>query len=240
MSARRTALMMIVFLFSMAPASFAQAQWREFVSEEDFFAANFPDEPVVTDFVWETEYGAMVPARVYTVEQGPTTFSVTVVDYNLVEEIHAVNSEECPPGLERCNGLTSFSGLGYWKNDVRGAMIYAAFRFMQRDVKLTHYMWNYLGAQAVESQELQLINNQDQSRTFVTLYMHHSRLYIMEGNVPANHPPPGLFVQSMSLREEDGSEANHERLYFNGPHAFPTETNEYFRGVPAGEAEQYQ
>ncbi len=209
-------------------ASFAQ-EWREFVSQEDRFSCNFPAEPEVTDIVWETEYDASIPGRVYTVKQGPSTYSVTVVDYSPVEAILTERSQDCPPGLERCNGLTSFPGPGYWKNDVRGAMIYAAFRMMQRDITLTHYMWSFLGYEAIESNELQFINNADQSRTFANIYMHHNRLYIMEGTSPQNYPPPALFVQSIGLYEEDGTRANHERVYYNGPQVDPDETNE-FRG----------
>ena len=230
---RQIAFLAIVFVFSMSGTSFAQ-EWREFVSKEDLFGVNFPGEPVVTNIVWETEYGAMLPARVYTVKQGPSTYSVTVINYNLVKDILTAKAEKCPPGLERCNGLTSFSGAGYWKNDVRGAMIYAAFKFMQRDIKLTHYMWNYLGGQALEANELQFINNRDQSRSFVTMYMHHNRLYILEGNVPGNYPPPGLFVQSVSIREEDGKPAMHNRVYFNGPEVDPTETNEFIGRARGG------
>jgi hypothetical protein len=69
---------------------------------------------------------------------------MTVVDYNSVKDILTAKAATCPPGLERCNGDTAFSGPGYWKNDVRGAMIYAAFQMMKRDVKVTYYMWNYL------------------------------------------------------------------------------------------------
>jgi hypothetical protein len=219
---RRMALLAIVFMFSVSVTSFAQ-EWREFVSKEDLFGVNFPGEPVVTNIVWETEYGAMLPARVYTVKQGPSTYSVTAVDYNPVQKILTEKAEKCPPNLERCRGYTAYSGAGYWKNDVRGAMVYAAFKFLQRDIKVTHYMWNYLG-QGPEVNEMQFINNKDQSRTFASIYMHHNRLYILEGTVPGNYPPPGLFQQSISLLEEDGKRSSHGRVFFNGAEVDPNET----------------
>ena len=208
------------------PASFAQ-EWRQFVSRQDLFAVNVPSEPDVRNIVWDSEHGAPLPARVYTVTQGPSTYSVTVVDYRPAKEILTARSKQCPPKLERCDGLTSFSGAGYWKNDVRGAMIYAAFKLMQRDIKLTHYMWNYLGFEGVEANELQFINNADQSRSFVTLYMHHNRLYILEGRVPTDRPAPALFVQSVSLYEEDGTQANHDKVFYNGTEVDPQETNQF-------------
>lgn len=234
MTARRIAVTVVLALMAMSRASLAQQEWREFVSKEDFFGCNFPGEPVVVTVTWTTEYGAELPARVYTVTQGPRTYSVTAVDYNPVQQMLTDKAKSCPPRVERCLGATSFAGAGYWKTDVRGAMIYAAFKYMQRDIKLTHYMWSFLGGQAVEANELQFTNNKDQSRTFVSIYMHHNRLYIMEETSPANYPPPGIFVQSMSLREQDGSLAYHERVYFNGPEVDPTETNdlrERLRGI---------
>jgi len=154
---------------------------------------------------------------------------VTVVDYNPLQQLLLEKAKTCPDQFdERCTGHTSFSGVGYWKNDVRGAMLFATFKFMQRDVKITQYGWNYLGGQAIESNELQFTNNRDKSKTFVTMYMHHSRLYIMEETTPPNAPPPGLFVASISLKEADGSNANHQTLYFNGPNIEPGETNEFY------------
>ena len=225
------AALIAIVLFSTQGTSFAQ-EWREFVSKQDLFAANFPNEPIVMPMVWETEYGVSLPGRVYTVKQGPGSYSVTVVDYNSVKDILTARAAECPPGLERCNGDTAFSGPGYWKNDVRGAMIYAAFQMMKRDVKVTHYMWNYLG-QGVEVNELQLLNNADKSRTFASIYMHHNRLYVMEATVPGNYPPPGLFQQSIVLLEPDGKRANHGHVVFNGAEVEPNEA--YTR---SGEAQE--
>ena len=216
------AALIAIVLFSTSGTSFAQ-EWREFVSKEDLFGANFPGAPIVMPIVWETEYGVSLPARVYTVKQGPSSYSMTVVDYNPVKDILTAKAATCPPGTERCNGDTAFSGPGYWKNDVRGAMIYAAFQMMKRDVKVTYYMWNYLG-QGVEVNELQLLNNADKSRTFASIYMHHNRLYVMEATVPGNYPPPGLFQQSIVLFEKDGTRANHGHVVFNGAEIEPNET----------------
>ena len=221
-SKRGMALFAIVWLCAMTGDAFAQNTWREFVSREDRFGANFPGEPMVTQITWRSEHGAVVPARVYTVAQGPSKYSMTVVDYNLVKSQLIEKAKGCPPATERCVGRTAFSGDGYWKNDLRGAMIYTAFQFLKRDVKLTHYMWNHLG-QGVEVNELQLVNNPDQSRTFVSIYMHHNVLYVMEATVPANYPPPGLFTQSIVLYEADGQRADHGKVIFNGAELDPNE-----------------
>jgi len=223
MAARRIALGVLLVLVSISPV-FAQA-FKEWTSKEDLFAVNFPGEPVRTDTIWETEYGARLPAHVYTARlPGPRTYSVTVVNYSPVQQILTELSKSCVPGDERCNGDTSFPGAGYWKNDVRGAMIYAAAKYLHRDdLKMTHYAWSFIGTQAVENNELQLVNTRDQSRTFVNIFMHHSLLYIMEETTPANYPPPGLFVQSMALKESDGTGARHYGVYFNGATIDPAE-----------------
>ena len=94
-------------------------------------------------------------------------------------------------------------------------------------------MWNYLGGQAIEANELQFVNNKDKSRTFVTMYMHHNILYLMEETKPGNQPPPGLFTQSMSLKEADGP-ARHDGVYFNGPTVEPGEKNIRLEGRLGG------
>ena len=203
------------------PETSASEEWKEFTSTADFFTANFPGQPVVTETPWKSEYGAYLPAHAYTVKKGPAVYSMTVVDYNLGKPILAEAAKRCAPNPERCGELKGGGGEA-WKTDVRGAMVYAAFRIMQRDVMVTHYMWNYLG-HGPEGHELQLLNNADKSRTFVTLYMHNNRLYIMEATVPGNYPAPGLFTESVSLLEKDGSWGRHEGVYFNGARLDPYE-----------------
>ena len=225
MAARQLASLVFVASLFMAPATAHAQEFKEWASTEDLFSANFPGEPVRTDIIWETEYGAKIPARVYRATlPGPRTYSVTVVNYNPVQAILTEKAKNCADQTdELCTGHTSFPGSGYWRNDVRGAMIYVAAKVLRRDVTMTHYAWSFLGTQAVENNELQVVNNKDKSRTFVNIFMHHNMLYIMEETTPANYPPPGLFVQSMSLKESDGSGARHYGVYFNGAVIDPTE-----------------
>jgi hypothetical protein len=229
---RRIAAIAIVWTCALPAASFGQPAWREFVSKEDRFGANFPAEPVVSQITWRSEHGASVPARVYSATQGPSKYSMTVVDYSLVKDQLIEKAKSCPPATERCLGRTAFSGDGYWKNDLRGAMVYAAFQFLRRDIRLTHYHWSHLG-QGVEVNELQFINNPDQTRTFVSIYMHHNILYVMEGTVPGHYPPPGLFTQSIVLYEADGTRTDHGRVVFNGAEVDP---NEIYMGREGREA----
>ena len=102
------------------------------------FAANFPGEPIVTTMTWETEYGPDSGTRLYGDPAGSADPLRHGDQLQPVEQILSERAKSCADD-ERCSGNTSYSGDGYWKNDVRGAMIYAAFKFMKRDVTLTHY-----------------------------------------------------------------------------------------------------
>ena len=50
-----TALFAIVWLWAVTGDAFGQTTWREFVSKEDRFGANFPGEPVVTHITWTSD-----------------------------------------------------------------------------------------------------------------------------------------------------------------------------------------
>jgi len=84
---------------------------------------------------------------------------------------------------------------------------------MQRDVKVTHYMWNFIDL--VEGHQLQLTSNVDRSRTFVAIYMHENRLYLLEGTVPDGDPEPGLFQQSLGFVDQDGNTVRYSNYYDN-------------------------
>ena len=211
--------MRLVILFSAAltislsTTAFAQ-EWIEFASREERVTCLFPVQPKVTETTWVSEYGAILPARLYSASQGQSRYSLMVVDYNPVERLMVEKSKACPAGTETCQGIGDW-GLGYWKNDVRGAIVYATSKFVQRDAKVTHLMWN--SQQMVQGQELQLINNADQSRTSASIYMHENRLIILEATVPRNYPEPVLFTQSLSWLDENGKGIRYATIYINAP-----------------------
>lgn len=72
---------LILFL---ATPSLAE-DWIEFVNRADRFGVNFPGQPMVKDITYAVDSGRMFPARVYTVQDGPRRYSVTVVDYKDAE-----------------------------------------------------------------------------------------------------------------------------------------------------------
>ncbi len=213
MRMRLVPLVSAALVLSVSGPLFSQ-EWVEFASQEERITCLFPTQPKVTETTWASEYGAILPARVYSVTQGQNRYSLTVVDYNPVERLLVEKSKSCPAGAETCQGIGDW-GLGYWKNDVRGAIVYATSKFLQRDVKVTHLMWN--SQQMVQGQELQLTNNADQSRTWASIYMHENRLIILEATVPKGSPPPALFTQSLSWLNESGRGIRYSTIYVNAP-----------------------
>src|SRR5882762_6599707 len=99
----------------------------------------------------------------------------------------------------------------YFSRDDGFRIVHATWKYLQRDVKLTHLMWNFMDL--VEGQQLQLTNNADKSRTFVHISMHMHKLYMLEGTVPAAYPEPGLFQQSMGYVDKDGNGIRYQYVY---------------------------
>ena len=211
---RAIRLITAVVIWMVSGPLFAQ-DWMEFTSREDRFACLFPSQPAVTDTTYRSEYGADLPARVYSVTQPQSRYAVTVVDYRQLQRILTEKSKRCPVGDVVCNGTTAVasSGEGWWKVDLKAALVYASWQFMQRDAKVTQYQWNFLDL--VEGHQLAL-TNADKSRTFAAIYMHENKLYIIESTVPAGSPEPGWFSQSLGWLDENGAGIRYQQIYVNG------------------------
>ena len=186
---------------------FAQ-DWIEYRNQADFFSVNFPGEPKVRDISYRTEYSITLPGRVYSVENGPTRYSVTVVDYATLESREAERVKNC-----KAAGGDGDSCNDHSLADMRGAIVYATWNFIQRDAKVTFF--SYSNVDRVEGHELQL-TNADRSRTFVSIHMHENRLYILEGTVPAGSPAPALFQTSLGFLDKDGKGIRYDTPYSNG------------------------
>ena len=196
-------------------ASSALSQnWTEIVSQEERFTVTFPAQPTITDAAWFSQFGAVLPSRVYSTTKGQSRYSVTVVDYNPVERLLVERSQACPPGANTCQGIADW-GVGYWKTDIRGALLYAVSKFVERDAKVTTLTWN--GIALVQGVEMRLTNNADQSRTFASIYMHENRLGIVEATVPRGDPPPVAFNESLNWLDEQGRPVRYQTTYVNIP-----------------------
>jgi hypothetical protein len=198
----------------------AAGTWREFVSQKDFFIVNFPGEPVVADLMYPTEYGITLPARVYTVRDQASRYSVTVVDYSTAAQTHTDRVRNCQGYPDTCTNRGP--------NDLRGALDYAVSTFIQRDAKVTYYA--YADTDRVEGRRVQL-TNADRSTTFVAIYMHDNRLYILDGTVSPTTPPPALFQQSLGFFDNEGIRVRYQTIY---RHGHPPPPREETRGRLAG------
>jgi hypothetical protein len=174
--------------------------WIEYVSIADRFTMYVPGEPDVRDISYASEYGVVFPARMYSYEDGPSRYSVTVVDYADSEGIHS----------ERSNKTSADDGSLYWAVDVLGSIAYAAWNIRKRGGEVTHDAWHYI--QRVEGHQLQ-VTNADRSRTYAGIYLHETRLYILEATVPPGSPPPIIFQQSLSLLDDEGNTFNYEYIH---------------------------
>jgi hypothetical protein len=202
-------------MLAMSAPGFAQ-EWSEFVSKDDRFTIAFPGAPRITETTYTSQFGADLPARVYSATLGPRRYLLTVVDYRPIEKILTDKSKACPPGAETCTGSanpTSSTGAGYWKADVSGAIVFATSKFIQRDAKVTQFIWSNIDL--VEGHMLHL-NNSDKSRTLVAIFMHENKLYIGEATVPAGDPEPGIFQQSLGWIDEAGKSIRYQSMYRNG------------------------
>jgi hypothetical protein len=188
--------------------------WTEVVSQEERFTLTFPGKPVIADTTFFSQYGAALPARVYRVATGGKVYSLTVVDYNPVERLLVERSRSCPIGANTCQGIADW-GVGYWKTDIRGALLYAVWKLVERDAKVTTVSWN--GIALVQGVEMRLTNNADQSRTFASIYMHENRLLIVEATVPRGDAPPVSFNESLNWLDESGRPVRYQTTYVNIP-----------------------
>jgi len=180
-----------VLVFFCAGQLHAQA-WVKYVDESERFIVNFPGEPEVRDTVYETLLGAMLPARDYVVDNPPSRFALTVVDFTQVDRVHR---ERCANLSYECDGFEAGT-------DVRGSIGFEAWNYRRSaDGEITFD--GYAQVDGVPGHQLQ-ITNLDGSRTFVAIHLNARRLYILEGTVPDDAPPPGLFQQSLGILDEDG------------------------------------
>lgn len=206
----------IVLAGALLAAQSASAQdWEQYVSTQDGFKVDFPGQPKIAETTWKSEYGYMLPARVYSVDKGKEHYSMTVVDYTGIQKLGLERRANCPAGAEPCQGGREGSpiGPGYSVQDIRGALVYASFQFIKRDATITHYQWNW--EDLVEGHEIHLNNHADQSRTMAFIAMRQNRLYILEGTVPKGYPEPGLFFQSLGWVDKDGNGIRYQQIYVN-------------------------
>ena len=150
-----------------------------------------PGEFAIEEIDFETEYGIVVPARVFSHENETGRYSVTVVDYREAQRLHDER-------LEQIGGI--YQPI-YAQVDVRGSIAYVAKKIRDRASTVDYDAYHYISR--IEGHQLQT-TNPDQTRTFAALYLYQSRLYVIDATVSPNTAPPGMFQQSLEFVDEDG------------------------------------
>ena len=189
-------VLILLLLSALLPLS-VQAQWRQFVDQEEYFSVNFPGEPEIGVIDYHSEYGATLPAKVYSVTDGGSLHSVTVVDFTDAQSAYA----------ELADRSDEANNASLWLYDQRASVAYAARNFRLRGGDVTFDAWHHIDL--VEGHQLQ-ITNTDNSRTYASIYLHDSRLYILEATVPEGSLPQGLFQASLSFLDETGTKIRYQ------------------------------
>ena len=196
-----------LLLFTTVPA-FAQESITDYVSKLDYFSINMPSEPKIAEIKWADEYRIMLPARVYTAEQGRNHYTVTVVDYRDAPKIHAARNVQCiheagadKPGLtqQQRRDLIGDSCQDETVKDIRGAMMWATWNIVEKAAKVTHLA--HYNIDVIEGHEVHTINP-DESRTYAAIHMYENRLYIAEATVPKGAPASNWFQISLRFLDE--------------------------------------
>jgi hypothetical protein len=236
---RTTTIACAFALLLVARPAFAQ-EWFTYTNVPDSFEVYAPTQPKVAELTWKTQTGFTMPARIYTFEHGKNLYTVTVVDYSSAPEQGKKRSASCPAVDANCVG-SNLSGDGYWKHDVRGAMLHAAATLLKRDVKLTELSWNQITS--ISSIQVQAQSNRDQSLTYAVVTMHENLLYVAEGTVPKGSPAPAIFAGSFAVLARGSDRApRYPTLYSHEIHGFreaPIPTGErrmIVPGRPAGQS----
>jgi hypothetical protein len=180
--------------------------WVEYTSRVDRFAIPAPGQPKIETTKWESEYGATFPGRVYRWQQGANRYSVTVVDYSDSELIHAKLDHTVYRGGPGPGGV-------YWLVDIAGSVAYTATKYRQQPgVSVTYDAFHFI--EFVPGLELQL-TNRDGSRSYVGIYLHENRLYVLDATAPQHAAPPIIFQQSFGFLDANGQSVRYRPFYVN-------------------------
>ena len=180
------------------PGSALAQGWIKYVNEAERFIVNLPRDPDVRAIDYTTESGVTMPARVYSVEDSDSRYSVTVVDYTVADEVHAA---QCRRLSYECDGREA-------RSDIRGSIAWEAWNIRRRGSgEITYDAFGTLDG--VPGHQLQILHP-DESRSFIGIYLHARRLYVLEGTVPGDDPPPGLFQQSLGILDDEGKRVRFE------------------------------
>ena len=189
--------LVIAFCLMLVAASASAQRWQQYVSDEDDFRMMAPGEFEIEVIDFESEYGIIIPARVYSHSNDTGSYTVTVVDYRDSQALHERRIEEH-------DGV--YISV-YGEVDVRGSIAFAAKKIRDKAESIEYDAYHYIAK--VDGHQLQT-TNPDGTRTFAAIYLHRSKLYVIEAVVNAGSPLGGMFQQSFEFMGHDG-----RRIWYN-------------------------
>jgi hypothetical protein len=179
--------------------------WSKYYSERDQFIVNFPGDPDVAEVDYVSESNVLIPARIYSVDDGESRYAIKVVDYTLAEQAHVDHCRQMAAESQRISPNQCI-GRGHLR-DIDGAIAYEAWNIRRRGGEITYDAFGRIDG--VPGHQLQILHA-DGSRSFIGLYLYERRLYVLEGTVPGDAPPPGLFQQSLGILDEMGRRVRYQ------------------------------
>lgn len=199
----RKFILALSWVLLLASGAATAQSWFEYMSLDDRFGVNFPAEPEIEAFDYESEFQAIFPARSYRAERGPDLYVVTVVDFTEAQRIHS-----------EMDKTEAASGSNVWINDQRASVARAARELRARGGQITYDAWSHIDL--VEGHQLQM-TNADGTRTYAGMYFNGNsqRLYVLEATISPRSPPAGQFQQSLRFLNDEGGRVRY-RLSSNG------------------------
>lgn len=180
--------------------SAAAQEWITYTSMEDRFRVHVPCEFSIETIDWESEYGSTLPARVYSCDADSRgEYTVTVADYTNALDIYLARE-----GRNEADYVDL-----YWEIDIRASIIYAATQIRQREGEITFDAYHYVDR--IEGEQIQM-TYPDERRLYAAIYLHNSKLYILEATVEPRTPPPGMFQQSLGFVDAEGERIRYDNF----------------------------
>ena len=112
----------------LAAAQSGGGEWVEYVSRSEHFMINLPGQPTARETTYQPQRGPTLPARVFTVDDGPRHYSVTVVDLAKIAQ----------------------------PSDVQGSVAWEAWNFRKRGGDITYDA--YAQVDRIEGHQLHITN----------------------------------------------------------------------------------
>jgi hypothetical protein len=187
--------------------------WHSYMDREDLFVINTPGDLEVTEFLYSTEWGGNLPAKIYSIDVDGIEYRLTVVNYGTDETAYVQLEDHTDDDFP-------------WLYDLRGSIAYAAHNIRKRGGEITFDAWHHI--EMVEGHQLQ-ITHEDGARTYAGIYLYEEegRLYIIEAKGPANGLYQGIFQQSLHFIDQEGQRVRYV-LHPDGSETKRTNLNDQY------------